>query len=287
MASTTHVITVRDNAASPPGTRMTALTPTWVFLKALSDNSNLTQPAISEVTQGAYKFSFDPETNGEAVGQIDAGASLTNPADRYIDVLLTRDSSRIATYLPGTGNGPRTVTVTVNDGSNVLQGAAVRLTEGANLYTATTNSSGVATFNVTDATYNVAITKHGYTFDQDPPVTLVVDGNETPTYSMTAQTIPAPAAPEQTNAYLTTRDGTGAAKAGVTLKFRLVNPDGTVDAYERVNFTATSDVNGLLQVALKKSSQYEAKLDRGEWIPFTTGSDSTFALPEVLGSFGS
>ena len=97
MSAITYVVTARDDTASPPG--VTGLTPTWVFLKRLSDNANVAQPSISEVGFGHYKFSFDAEALTDSTGQIDFGASLTDPAARYVDVLLARESGRIITNL--------------------------------------------------------------------------------------------------------------------------------------------------------------------------------------------
>jgi len=91
----------------------------------------------------------------------------------------------------GSGSGARTVTITVNDGTTVLENCIVRLTEGANTFTALTNSSGVAVFNLDDATYTVGITKPGYTYSG---TSLVVNGTETATYSMTAISISNPTA---------------------------------------------------------------------------------------------
>lgn len=91
----------------------------------------------------------------------------------------------------GAGSGARTVTITVNDGTTVLENAIVRMTEGANTFTALTNSSGVAVFNLDDATYTVGITKPGYTYSG---TSLVVNGTETATYSMTAISISNPTA---------------------------------------------------------------------------------------------
>lgn len=88
-----------------------------------------------------------------------------------------------------TGTGARTVTITVNDGTTVLQNAKVRLTEGVNTYTGSTNASGVIVFNVDDATYTVGITKSGYTYSG---TTLIVDGTETRTYSMTVVSVTPP-----------------------------------------------------------------------------------------------
>jgi hypothetical protein len=96
----TYTFSIRDNAAFPPGTRKTGLLPTWVFLKRLSDNGDISpQPLIQEIAQGQYKFTYDADANGEAAGQIDAGATLANPSDRYLDILLSRDSSRIQAAL--------------------------------------------------------------------------------------------------------------------------------------------------------------------------------------------
>lgn len=88
-----------------------------------------------------------------------------------------------------TGTGARTVTITVNDGTTVLENARVRVTEGANTYTGLTNVSGVVVFNLDDATYTVGITKSGYSY---AGTTLVVDGTETRTYSMTVVTVTPP-----------------------------------------------------------------------------------------------
>ncbi len=101
MGNMTFVFTVRDSTASPAGTRKTGLTPSWVHFKRLSDGGSIAPtPAISEIGQGQYKFTYDAEFNGEAAGQIDAGSGLTAPADRYVDVILTRERSRLEYSLP-------------------------------------------------------------------------------------------------------------------------------------------------------------------------------------------
>jgi hypothetical protein len=89
------VFSVRDNASYPPGERKTGLTPTWLFFKQLSDASNIAPPAIREMGGGMYAFDYDPIANHEAVGQIDAGDTLVNSSDRYVDVAITRDVSQV------------------------------------------------------------------------------------------------------------------------------------------------------------------------------------------------
>lgn len=101
MGNVATVFVVRDSTSSPPGTRKTSLTPTWVHLKRLSDGTNVTPtPTISEIGQGQYKFTYDAEASGDAVGQVDAGSGVTAPADRYVDVVLTRESSRLLYSVP-------------------------------------------------------------------------------------------------------------------------------------------------------------------------------------------
>ena len=101
MANVTFLFTVRDSAATPPGARKTGLTPTWVFLKKMTDGSNISpQPSFTEIAQGQYKFTYDAEFYGDASAQIDVGAGLTNPSDRYIDMWLHREHGRILNSLP-------------------------------------------------------------------------------------------------------------------------------------------------------------------------------------------
>ena len=181
----------------------------------------------------------------------------------------------------GTGSGARTVTATVDDGSTALSSAVIRFTKGAETYSTTTNGSGVATFNLDDGTWTVAITKSGYTF---AGTTLVVNGDETATYSMTAISITPASDPGQTVGVLTTRDEQGAAEASVIITFKLVHAPGTDGhSLSTSEFTATSNGAGLLQATLYRSSHYQAKRGTGGWVDVYTPDASSFDLPEVLG----
>ena len=123
-----------------------------------------------------------------AMSTLATAASITTMRGADNDTLKTL-SDQIDALSVNTGTGARTVTITVNDGTTVLQNARVRLTEGANTYTGLTNVSGVVTFNLDDATYTVGITKSGYSY---AGTTLVVDGTETRTYSMTVISVTPP-----------------------------------------------------------------------------------------------
>lgn len=109
MAAIWYYYSARDNSSNGQGSPVTGLSPAWVFLKKLADNTDITpQPAIVEVAHGVYKYSYDPESFGDAAGQVDVlganpgGVSLT-AGDRYIDVFPTRESSRLLTAINATG----------------------------------------------------------------------------------------------------------------------------------------------------------------------------------------
>jgi hypothetical protein len=110
MATLWYSFSVRDNSATGLGTRLTGLTPSWTLLKRLDSNNDITpQPAFIEVGQGLYKFAYDAEVLGDAAGQIDvlgggnaAGLRL-NPGDEYIDIVVSRESSRLLTAINGSG----------------------------------------------------------------------------------------------------------------------------------------------------------------------------------------
>jgi hypothetical protein len=140
MSSVVQVVVARDSTVSTGDNRQTGLTPSWVFLKKMSDDSDITQPSISEVAQGQYKFSYDAESLGEAAGQIDMGSSLTNPSDRYIDVILTRDSGRIQTALPNASPAASGGLATV-DANNKVAGIAATVSIDLTQAIPTSNTS--------------------------------------------------------------------------------------------------------------------------------------------------
>lgn len=121
----TQTITVRNSAQG--GTRLTGLAPAWVQFASLATGAALTPPAAPvEVGRGVYRVSYDAEVSGEAAGQIDVTPTGTTPggatlveADRYVDVLFTRDSSRLQTALPVPAPGQTGGLPTVNAANQV------------------------------------------------------------------------------------------------------------------------------------------------------------------------
>jgi hypothetical protein len=182
-----------------------------------------------------------------AAGTRTALGMSTADMDQQLDAILAAASA-------GAGTGARLVTITVNDGTNVLQNAVVRLTEGSNTYRALTNVSGVATFNVDDATYAVAISKVGYSY---AGTTIVVNGVETATYSMSAINV-TPGSGDLTTGYLTCLDELGAVEENVSVRCQLVQipNSGTGFAYDSAVQIGTSGADGVVEFPMIKGARY-------------------------------
>ena len=184
----------------------------------------------------------------------------------------------------GSGTGARTVTITVNDGTTVLQNATVRMTEGANTFTSLTNVTGVAVFNLDDATYTVGITKSGYSY---AGTTLIVNGTETATYSMTVVSITPPSNPSLSAIVVLCLDAAGQPEAAVAIDIRIVTvPSGSQNiAYKGSKQTATSDANGIANFEVVQGSVCEWKRGKADvWSSVTIDSDSVTNVTSLIGS---
>lgn len=181
------------------------------------------------------------------------------------------------------GSGARTVTITVNDGSSPLVSARVRVTKGADTYVTSTNSSGVATFHLDDGTWTVTITLMGYTY---AGTTLVVDGDETVTYSMTATTIPASDAGFVTG-YFYCYDDDGEVVEDAVIQIKAKSKTGYGTSLRTGERTETSDVNGLVTLTnLLPGAVYQMRRGtEGAWTDVTVASAATspYALPNIHG----
>lgn len=183
--------------------------------------------------------------------------------------------------VPGPFQGANSVTLNFKDtGGNpvpdvvfTVQGVGSAVSDGA----------GSKTIGLPSGTFTIsALPSAGVMFSNS---TITVSASATLTITGTASTIAPSSAPGQTTGYLTTRDGQGNTLPNVTLTFQLIDPQRTTDSYDQTSFTATSDSGALLQVALLQSTQYRARVGGGDWVTFTTGTNSTYALPEVLGAY--
>lgn len=154
------------------------------------------------------------------------------------------------------GSGAYAVTVTVkNSGAVAIQNATVRLTQGANSYTAVTNASGVASFSLDAATYTRSITASGYSFTPD---TIVVTAAANFNATMTTVAVTPPADPSLCAVYGTFLAADGSPMVGAEIEFALVkaNADGSGNLVVADTYTGTTDANGLLNVELVRNDTF-------------------------------
>jgi hypothetical protein len=257
----------RGSDTAPDNASITAI-------KAKTDNLP-SDPADASDIAGA--FSTVNSTLATIAGYIDteisaldtklgtpAGASVSADIASAVSTIRGADNDTLKTLsdqIDGiattTGTGARTVTITVNDGSSALQNATVRLTEGINAYTAITNVSGVCTFNVDDATYTVSISKSGYSY---AGTTLVVDGTETRTYSMTAIVVTPGVAPLCT-VVIHIQDQYGNDLSGEPVEITFIEfTDDAIDTPPVLSVPPVqeSDGEGLVEVTLYRNAKYKA-----------------------------
>jgi len=183
-------------------------------------------------------------------------AVLDSATVAKIDAILEDTGTTLPALIGSSGTGARTVTITVNDGTTALQNATVRMTEGANTFTSLTNASGVAVFNLDDATYTVGVTKAGYTY---AGTTLIVDGTETATYSMTVVSITPPADPALCAVAFHLRDQYGVDKSGEPVEITFVKWEtGAAETPPIVSVppVQTTDADGLVEVELYRDATY-------------------------------
>lgn len=213
------------------------------------------------------------------------GATFDGSTDS-LESIRNRGDDAWVTGGAGGGTGARSVTITVDDGTDPLENANVRVRQGAESYIQATNVSGVAVFALDDATWTVTVTKAGYTFS---PTTLIVNGTETATYSMTLVTI-TPSDPGETTGYLTVRSMSGVEVEGIDVTIEVSRwAVGTTGAGLSVRtVTATSDADGLVQfVGLPRLATYRVRVAGGEWTPSAVLADAaTTALTAPLGPEG-
>jgi hypothetical protein len=264
-----HLVSIVRESALPAGDYIIVLkqgtlgAAVGYFTFAGTDGETATETPATAV--------LDPASLRSALGM--SAADL----DSQMDAILAAASA-------GAGTGARTVTITVNDGTTVLQNAVVRFTEGANTFRALTNASGVATFNLDDATYTVAITKSGYTY---AGTTLVVNGTETATYSMTATNVTSPTNPDLSAIEVLCLDDDFEAVAGVEVNFRMaaIASGDQNRAHPGAKKTVTSNSSGIARFEGPQGATIEWKRGTGQvWTAVTLDNDSVTNVTSVIGS---
>lgn len=250
-----------------------------VLPEGATEEDEVEMEEVEEI--GVYEGEYDAAPNKDH----DWGVAL--PDGRYGQGSFRTDANgnklvpaTASDIINPAGAGARTVTITVTDGANPIQGAMVRLTKNADTAYGTTGDGGTVVLNVDDGTWVVSITKGYYTF---AGASLVVDGNESPTYAMTQVVIPEPADPAQCTCYCTTFDGAGNLQPATSIAFRLVTPPaGAGASYSALAKVVTSDGAALLSVALLRGAKYMAKRGEGDEVMIDVPNAATYQLPVVL-----
>lgn len=241
-----------DNLPTDPADQSLVIAATDALLAAITALNNISTAQVQTAAAAALT-AYDPPTRTEA----------------------TSDKAEILTAIDGiegggggAGTGANTVTITVDDGTDPLENAKIRVTSGAESYLVETDVDGEAVFALDDATWSVAITKPGYQFS---PTTLVVNGNEAQTYSMTSVTITPSEAGKTTGVY-SCLGADGEVEADVNVYIQMhTSPAGAGIAFDSANRTGTSDAGGVVSFTnLIKGAVYH--LRRG----------STSAKPVVM-----
>lgn len=176
-----------------------------------------------------------------ALANAPSGGGGGAPTVQQIDAQLSGTHGAGA-WGGASGSGANAVTVTVTDGTSPLSNVAVRLTNGINNFTATTNNSGVASFSLDAAIYTRSMTRGGYQFTPDS-ITVSVSGNFNA--AMNAIVIPAPSNPTTCAVYgfLVLPNGKPAANVPVT--FTLFSPAAKSSGMIATRvITATTDSTG-------------------------------------------
>lgn len=214
-------------------------------IKAKTDNLPASPAATGDIPTAAQNRA-EMDSNSTQLAAIVEDTGTTLPA-------------AIAAIDAGGGSGAYTVTVTVTDGTDPLEGATVRLTEGASTFALPTDANGQAQFALDAATYAVAVTKAGYQF---APTTRTVTGEELGTLTddleLTATTLPAPSPDADTcNVYLNAEDIENELAAGIVVEFALVGGPAKTERMLTVANSAsmTTAADGSASITLQRNDE--------------------------------
>jgi len=289
VATTTTNTDMRGtDSAALPGDEMTLTTAERLkFVTVDTGEVSAASGSVAALSQGATSGGDITSILGTPLTETTAGNLAANVATFFdnSDSLTSRIVDNIGVSDPG---GARLVTVTVTDGTDPLENAVVRLTEGANNYALVTDASGEAIINLDDATYSVAITKAGYSF---AGASLVINGPATPTYPMGSITVTLPSDPNQSTGTIRCYNEQGVAEPGVNVSVQVQKGPGTAGlSYDSALWTEASDMNGDASfVGLVQGAVYRAyrgsETNETEYFEFQVPvGRSSFLITELIGS---
>jgi len=236
-----------------------------------------------QLTDGTYTKYLNLRVEGASTDSSGIRDAI-GMGEANLDIQLRAISGDIASHID-TGDGARTVHVLVNDGTSPLENASVRLTEGANTFILETSVAGSGTFNLDDATYDVALTKVGYTFSG---TTLVVTGSTSKTYSMSATIITPPPNATTSTGLVHLYDHMGVLEVGATASVQITSgPGGSGIGYDRKIWKEISNSAGLVQFSgLIREATYDywRGSSKTEKVSIVVPDALSFNLDEIIGA---
>ncbi len=254
---------------------------------AVYNDGVLISPTVTwtKIATGIWRYSY---TTPATVGNVEEYINATISAAAMPEIFREYFVASFDVPGPFKGTGGHRITVTVTDANETpLEGATVKLLEGISGYAQTTDASGEAKFDLDPATYEVTITKAGYRFDPDQTHVVSADPEtHEVTFEMTQEVVIPSADPELTTAYITIRDSAGDPVPDQELVVQLVEPTEASGAgWRRNRVSATTDENGLAQLALLRGATYEISIGGRVTTPgqFTTSDSETYAIAAQLG----
>jgi hypothetical protein len=146
--------------------------------------------------------------------------------------------------LASVDSGPSGFTITVNDGTNPVTGATVRVSGAGISRSKTTNVAGQSLFALENSDYNIIVVKPGF---EPEFATVTVSGITTLTVSLTAIATTTPPAVYLSTGVGLVLDEVGAPEAGVSVSIQLTSGPGT-DGYilDQKIRTLESDGDGIV-----------------------------------------
>jgi len=248
MTAVAQWIEARDSSGLKTG-----LTPTVTHFVKVSDltDSGVQNVTVREIGNGVYEVSADI-TERHLIG-VDFGASLSNPDDRYRNVIMSpNDESVTITQTP---SGTYSIAIVTQEADTTrIPNVFVQVLNdsGQVIRTQYTDANGDLTVHLNAGNYTLRCVKAMVNFD-DVSITVDANGTETVTGSIVTPTAPA---------------------AGVqTLTVIPVDPSLLLDAQSQVfaqvtsNNVAVAGSDGVVTsrriYAVKKSTHFELSLAKG------------------------
>lgn len=241
-----------------------------LYLYSLTDGSlqNAGGDAMTEVSNGLFSANVDdadiPAATDLRADARDSGGSVFASDILYSGTTLIGSQPQVTLIdeISNTigGSGLNVVTATVNDGTANVPNAPVQLLDSLDNpigYPITSSSSGLATFNLNDGSYKMAV---GYLNGYESHVAQVVNvvGPTAVTLTLTPASMSAATDPALCNVLVRVLTQYGQPAVGATVTAKIDSPDfllNSVVSNDMVT-TATTDSNGEVTLSLIRAVEF-------------------------------